>query len=345
MKRFWIIVGSVVLSLMTHGAEGQPSADPPYFVRQQLTLEIKGWPYRDGRREDHGELCVDESGLKVCRPAGKTYYSLHFVMDGKHLRARVLSEDLLPSEELIDVSREKVLEKNGWYVTADYSTNPPQVLLTKEPTQYSQWSIFPSRGGQAFGFRNENDLKKDAYLKPADAGFRDAPADACRPVLTPEKSYWDIAAYNIPRKNKPHWLDHKMSYGGFDVFDKVEPSSPPRPKFYNLHYFWDGTHVRVRLKHDREQSKEEAGWYLTADRSVTPPRVILTKEPTQDSRWSFVAPAPTQRWRYYIKNENDLGKERWLDVVDTGNGVSKAILTVHNKKVFEVRDIEEDGGK
>src|SRR5687767_2917896 len=115
MKRFWIIGTSVVLALMTHGAEGQPSADPPYFVTRQLTLEIKGWPYRNGQREDHGELCVDESGLKVCRPAGKACFSLHFVMDGKHLRAKVLPEDLLPSEEVIDVSREKVLEKNGWY--------------------------------------------------------------------------------------------------------------------------------------------------------------------------------------------------------------------------------------
>jgi hypothetical protein len=31
--------------------------------------------------------------------------------------------------------------KDGWYFTADYSTDPPRVVLTKERTKYSDWEF------------------------------------------------------------------------------------------------------------------------------------------------------------------------------------------------------------
>jgi len=36
----------------------------------------------------------------------------------------------------------KTLDYEGWYVTADYSTEPPTVKLTKEPEKGSYWKLF-----------------------------------------------------------------------------------------------------------------------------------------------------------------------------------------------------------
>ena len=115
-----------------------------------------------------------------------------------------------------------------------------------------------------------------------------------------------------------------------------------------MDYVWDGAHLRLGRD----------GQYLTADYSRNPPNVILTKEPTKDSRWGFIA-APTGRWQYYIKNENDRGKEAWLDMEDTGKGYSaregrvgyrdiriyKPVLSFRDKREFSVIDRLEDGGK
>jgi hypothetical protein len=165
-------------------------------------------------------------------------------------------------------------------------------------------------------------------------------------------------------------MDMLMTDGGILGIDKpedpitAEPSGPPPPKFYGLHYFWDGTHLRVRpANRDKGQwSSEEVireGWYVSADYSTDPPQVVLTKHPTSDSRWSFIAESMPRRMRYYVKNDNERGKDAWLDMVDTGKKYSagtpgvgyrpvrvfRAILSFGNKKLFRVLDIEADGGK
>jgi hypothetical protein len=177
-----------------------------------------------------------------------------------------------------------------------------------------------------------------------------------------------IAADDGPLKNMPLGISIEMTADGLLGINKVEeaitakPSGPPPPKFYYVHYFWDGTHLRVRPGDDDKSrwSKEETakdGWYVTADYSTKPPRVILTKEPTKDSRWRFVE--ASRGSHYYIKNENDRGKDAWLDMEDTGKRYSwgkpdsgyrdvrvyKAILSFHNKRDFFVNDIKGDGGK
>jgi hypothetical protein len=170
-----------------------------------------------------------------------------------------------------------------------------------------------------------------------------------------------------PRQNKPLGITVKMMDGGLLGHDKVEetgtaePSGAPPPKFYYMHYFWDGVHLRVRPGNDHlnEWSKEETaknGWYVTADYSTDPPRVILTKDPTTHSKWRFAA-TPRRR-HYYIENVNDQGKDAWLSLEDSGKTYSwgrpdagyrtvrvyMAVLSTKPRDFF-VNDIEEDGGK
>ena len=68
---------------------------------------------------------------------------------------------------------EKRIEKDGWYLTGDYSTKPPRVILTKEPTKFSHWAFVetdktPSCGDPEEGIdryiKNLNDEGEDAWL-------------------------------------------------------------------------------------------------------------------------------------------------------------------------------------
>jgi hypothetical protein len=51
------------------------------------------------------------------------------------------------------------------------------------------------------------------------------------------------------------------------------------------------------------------GMYLTADYSITPPQVLLSKAPEKYSKWIIER---ENRFKAYIRNENDLGKDAWL---------------------------------
>ena len=57
--------------------------------------------------------------------------------------------------------------RQGWYVTADYSTDPPGVTLTKEPGKYSDWELVWLKGTEEPYLRNRNDLKKPRWLDAA----------------------------------------------------------------------------------------------------------------------------------------------------------------------------------
>jgi hypothetical protein len=143
------------------------------------------------------------------------------------------------------------------------------------------------------------------------------------------------------------------------------PSSLPFTRLSHVRYVWDGTHLQVQV--DRRQWSKEAiakdGWYVTADYSTKPPRVIVTKEPTKYSQWRFTGAKGHQR--YYIKNENDFGKDAWLHLEDTGKRYSlvdkglsdlqgnrpslywegtmyNAVLSYDKKTAYVVVDIEKE---
>lgn len=95
------------------------------------------------------------------------------------------------------------------------------------------------------------------------------------------------------------------------------------------------------------------GWYLSADYSIEPPQVTLTKEPTKYSRWSYI---PAGNGRYYVKNENDLGKDAWLTMakdgmeMNTGGGVAllrKPILSfgTTDRPFYDLRPFDPREGK
>ena len=107
----------------------------------------------------------------------------------------------------------------------------------------------------------------------------------------------------------------------------------------------EGTFSKALLAKDR--------WYVTADYSTKPAQVVLTKKPTKYSRWSWsyvprtknAAPGKESQ-DYYIRNENDLGKDAWLAVEKKGRtyhgGIARrAVLSFEKKTSFDVVDVEE----
>jgi hypothetical protein len=73
----------------------------------------------------------------------------------------------VPPDDPKYVKMEKQAAKKGWYLSGDYTTDPPRVILTKEATKYSHWKFVDEKyNGDATAcyLKNENDLHKDAWL-------------------------------------------------------------------------------------------------------------------------------------------------------------------------------------
>jgi hypothetical protein len=137
-----------------------------------------------------------------------------------------------------------------------------------------------------------------------------------------------------------------------------EPNPPSIPidaggySRQNNHFVKVGAMLRVSLSpEERKRSKEQAAkdrGYLTGDYSTKLPRVILTKEPTKYSRWTFVhidGNIHHDGEECYIKNDNDLGKDAWLSLEDKGvhytggEEVRRPTLSFEKKLRFFVEDV------
>ncbi len=184
----------------------------------------------------------------------------------------------------------------------------------------------------------------------------------------------------VPRTNKPlDILGVSLFDGGVVAaiadakkVDKENPSLPQLPPRAYIHCVWDGNHLRIRPGEvDKRMWSKDAiaknGWYLTADYTTDPPRVIVTEKPAAGSVWRFVA--VSIRDEYYIKNEGSSGKAAWLthqprQTVYRGvhygfldpqgrkivnyweYSVTDAVLTFDDaKKKFRVADVEAENGK
>jgi hypothetical protein len=188
-----------------------------------------------------------------------------------------------------------------------------------------------------------------------------------------------ISATQEPRKGVP--LDilspHKLDYGALRVLDAdlmfvvlhtksggtpTQPGAPRLPDFSSC-FVWDGEFLRVKMQPLSVDNKTNVKgtfsgallakdrWYVTADYSTKPPRVVLTQQPTKYSRWSWDnVPRGNGHFResadYYIKNENDLGKDAWLAAEKEGKtyhgGIArKPILSYEKKILFDVVDVNE----
>lgn len=97
--------------------------------------------------------------------------------------------------------------KCGWYLTADYSTNPPGVILAEKPTKHSRWTI-TRIGVESAYIKNENPSGKDAWLSMEKEGVK-TKADGAdsvwlrRPILSfseKDKLSYRVAAYDPNEK-------------------------------------------------------------------------------------------------------------------------------------------------
>jgi hypothetical protein len=111
----------------------------------------------------------------------------------------------------------------------------------------------------------------------------------------------------------------------------------------------DGHTLQVSVAGDvRKKSKAQAErhlWYLTGDYSEKVPKVKLTKEPNEFSRWKFVI--AEHRWGddlhfYYIQNDNLTDKEGWLCYerpgvqYKDGREFRRLTLSLHDKETFAI---------
>jgi len=121
-------------------------------------------------------------------------FSLQFIKDGQLLRTKVV-----PINTVIDRQgkfSKQLLAKDGAYVTADFSTDPPKVILTEKPTEHSRWT-FVNRDGQGLGYdgisdvtvrlKNEGAPGKAIWLSMEKKGTTYRGGIARTPILSAEK--------------------------------------------------------------------------------------------------------------------------------------------------------------
>jgi hypothetical protein len=97
-----------------------------------------------------------------------------------------------------------------------------------------------------------------------------------------------------------------------------------------------------------KKSVEKHLWYLTSDYSDKVPKVKLTEQPNEFSRWRIVAAGDSDediretRHRVYIQNINSGGKDAWLIMQDMGtyykggHEFRRAMLSLDDKQVFAI---------
>jgi len=113
--------------------------------------------------------------------------SVSFMRDGAYIRTHVV-------EYGQDVPK-LLAERNGWYLTADYSTESPTVVLTKEPTKHSEWDFVDVKDpdltdDEAFAaqIKNRNVSAKAVWLDMQRKGIvYQGGKVVCRPALSSDQ--------------------------------------------------------------------------------------------------------------------------------------------------------------
>jgi hypothetical protein len=91
-----------------------------------------------------------------------------------------------------DEVSKKLLAKDGWYIAADFSTDPPQVILTEKPAEGSRWALEAADSPGHYFFKNEDALGKAVWLTMENEAklYRDGVAR--KPILSAEKHRFSI---------------------------------------------------------------------------------------------------------------------------------------------------------
>jgi hypothetical protein len=128
-------------------------------------------------------------------------YSLAFLLEEDQMfRARV--DPIRDASDREKGISKKLLAKDGWYLTADFSTKPPQVILAEKPTKYSRWSfvnhrapgepVLLSKEGADVFIKNENAPGNAVWLSMEENGKTYRGGIARKPILSAEESdyFW-----------------------------------------------------------------------------------------------------------------------------------------------------------
>lgn len=157
------------------------------------------------------ELCVLDGDLMLVAfrvygqsPGGPNdpplpHYSLRFVLeslvtvrrDGLAATAK-LRVKLAPRPTNLEHNYSKaLLAKDGWYVTADFSTDPPQVILTERPEKGSRWALVDADVPGRYLIKNEDAAGKAVWLTMEKEGKTYRGGIARKPILSEQKDrYW-----------------------------------------------------------------------------------------------------------------------------------------------------------
>jgi len=113
-----------------------------------------------------------------------------FDLDGDTLRVRIVP----PEGRSKDTLSKKLLAVEGWYVTADYSTEPVSIVLREKATKYSHWRFISAKAtpneGQCYFIKNQDDRQQNVWLsmegddKTSNRGY------VRKPILSSEKMYY-----------------------------------------------------------------------------------------------------------------------------------------------------------
>jgi hypothetical protein len=113
--------------------------------------------------------------------------SVSFKRDGAYIRTHVV-------EYGQDVPK-LLAERNGWYLTADYSTESPTVVLTRVPAKHSEWDFVDVKDpdltdDEAFAaqIKNRNVSAKAVWLDMQRKGIvYQGGKEVCRPALSSDR--------------------------------------------------------------------------------------------------------------------------------------------------------------
>jgi hypothetical protein len=191
---------AAVMAAVTMTSKQEPRRGVPLLIASRAQLFVLG-----------GDLMfvslATERGLVPNEPGALPLpdRSDQFIRDGEFLRVKMHPLSVNNKTNVEGTFSKTLLAKDGWYVTADYSTKPPRVILTEKPTKYSRWSWeYVSRNGRPPGresndyyIKNENDLGKDAWLAIEEEGKTYHGGIARKPILSFEKkTLFDVVDVN-----------------------------------------------------------------------------------------------------------------------------------------------------
>jgi hypothetical protein len=169
-----------VLMLLLAAQAGAGEVDRKYLPRKDKPLRLDLWLMEGGSVGSYRlkeVKAVEEGALPLPR-----FYFVYFYWDGEYLQIRPggLRKDRWPKE---------AVAKNGWYLTGDYSTDPPRVIVTERATASSRWTFV---GSGPWYLKNENGHGgKDAWVALQERGKRYSTSEEGDSSANIPTRYWD----------------------------------------------------------------------------------------------------------------------------------------------------------